>query len=79
MVPRKNFNPTENAWGAFENISRCPSLDVDNEAFPRFANPETSASKAMAWAVGFNWYLNKNIRAAANFIQTDSAVAEVAP
>ena len=71
VVPRKNFNPTENAWGAFEIIARYSSLDVDDEAFPRFANPETSASEATAWAVGFNWYLNKNIRAAANFIQTD--------
>jgi phosphate-selective porin len=25
----------------------------------------------MAWAVGFNWFLNKNVRAAANFMHTD--------
>ena len=25
----------------------------------------------MAWAVGLNWYLNKNIRASADFMHTD--------
>lgn len=31
-------------------------------SFPAFANLASSASAAEAWAVGFNWYLNKNLR-----------------
>ncbi len=71
VVPRHLFDPHENSWGAFEIIGRYSTLDVDDGAFPLFADPATSASEATAWAVGFNWYLNRNIRAAANFFHTD--------
>lgn len=71
VVPLHPFNPHENHWGALELVARVSSLEVDDDAFPLFADPATSAAEAMAWAVGFNWYLNKNIRASANFMRTD--------
>ncbi len=51
-------------------VARYADLDVDNKAFPIFANPATSASEAEAWAVGLNWYLNRNIRVNASYSRT---------
>jgi phosphate-selective porin OprO and OprP len=70
VVPRRPFQPRRNCWGAVEVVLRCSSLDVDNHAFPLFADPTMSASQAMAWVVGLNWYLNKNVRASMDFFHT---------
>ena len=70
VVPRRAFNPLQNGWGAVEVVARVSALDVDNKAFPLFADPNQSASKAMSWAVGLNWDLNKNVRTSADFFHT---------
>jgi phosphate-selective porin OprO/OprP len=70
ITPRKPFNPSLNQWGAFQIVGRWSELDLDNDAFPLFANPLASASDAKAWAVGLNWYLNKNIKASTSFSRT---------
>ncbi|HEU4655262.1 MAG TPA: porin, partial [Steroidobacteraceae bacterium] len=58
-------------WGAFEFVGRYHQLDVDDDAFTggtnSFANPDTSASRARAWGVGVNWYLNQNFKWAVNY------------
>jgi len=51
-------------------VGRYAELDVDDAAFAGFANPLASASKAQAWSVGLNWYLNKNIRFATSYSHT---------
>jgi phosphate-selective porin OprO and OprP len=71
VIPRKPFDPHLGSWGALEVVARYSLLDVDNDAFPTFADPDKSASRAMAWVVGFNWYLNKNVQAAVNYFHTD--------
>ncbi len=71
VTPRKPFDAHANSWGAFEVAVRYAQLNVDDDAFPLFADPTTSASEAAAWAVGLNWYLNKNLRASMNFFHTD--------
>ncbi len=71
VVPRKPFDPHVNSWGALEVAVRYAQLNVDDDAFPLFADPTTSASEAAAWAVGLNWYLNKNLRASVDFFYTD--------
>jgi phosphate-selective porin OprO/OprP len=68
--PRRPFDPKNGTWGAFELIARFGQLDVDDEALPAFADPSKSASRATAWAVGLNWYLNKNVRAWLDYEQT---------
>jgi phosphate-selective porin OprO/OprP len=68
--PRKPFDPRANHWGALQLVARYADLDVDDKAFPVFANPASSASGAKAWAVGLNWYLNKNIRVNTSFSRT---------
>ncbi|HZF02574.1 MAG TPA: porin [Methylomirabilota bacterium] len=70
ITPRHPFNPRKNQWGAFQIVGRYADLDVDDKAFPTFANPNTSASAAHAWSAGINWYLNKNIRVNASYSHT---------
>ena len=70
VTPRHPFNPHEGHWGALQLAGRFAKLDVDNAAFPTFANPATSASEATAWAAGLNWYLNRNIKVMTSFSHT---------
>jgi phosphate-selective porin OprO/OprP len=70
LTPRHPFDPRNGEWGAWQVVARYAELNVDDNAFPVFANPATSASAAQAWAVGLNWYLNKNIRVNASFSRT---------
>jgi phosphate-selective porin OprO/OprP len=70
VTPRHPFDPRNGNWGALQLVARYADLNIDKAAFPVFANPATSASGAHAWAVGLNWYLNKNIRANASFSRT---------
>ncbi len=70
VVPKHPFDPKRRQWGAWQVVGRFAELDVDNRAFPNYANPNTSASEAKAWAAGLNWYLNRNIRVDASFSHT---------
>lgn len=70
VVPTKPFNPASGHWGALELVARYARLHVDSDAFPTFASSSTSASAARAWAVGLNWWLNKNVRVMSSFSRT---------
>jgi len=69
----KPFEPKESNWGAFELAARYSKLNVDRDAFPAFADPAKSAQTATAWAVGINWYLNRNTKLTVDYEQTDFA------
>jgi phosphate-selective porin OprO/OprP len=69
--PKKPFSLTDNQWGAWEIIARYSHLDIDDEAFPTFSNPDTSASEANGLGFGINWYANRNVRTSLNYIHTD--------
>ena len=71
VVPRRNFNPRAGAWGALQLVARYSELKIDDDAFPLYANPATSASSASEWSVGLNWYLNRNVRVGTSFSHTD--------
>jgi phosphate-selective porin OprO/OprP len=60
--PKKVFDPAAGTWGAFEIAARYHKQEIDEAAFPVFANIASSASEAEAWALGFNWYFNRNLR-----------------
>lgn len=72
--PKHPFNLKTGDWGAFEIAARYNVLDVDNGAFAgggaSLSDPTRSATKATAWGVGLNWYLNKNIRVNLDYEQT---------
>jgi phosphate-selective porin OprO/OprP len=71
VTPKRPFSPGNGGWGAWEIAARVGQLDVDNDAFPLFANPSLSASQATSWGVGLNWHLNKNLKVNLNYDQTD--------
>lgn len=70
VVPRHPFSWKEGGWGAWQLVARFSELDIDDNAFPTFANPATSARSAKEWSVGLNWYLNRNVRTGVSFSHT---------
>jgi phosphate-selective porin OprO and OprP len=66
FTPGSVFSLDNGTWGALELVARYQELDIDDDAFvggsDSFANPESAASKASAWGVGVNWYLNQNYK-----------------
>jgi phosphate-selective porin OprO/OprP len=69
--PRRTFDPAKKTWGALELAVRVNRLVVDGAAFSRgFADPARSAREARAWAVGLNWYLNRNVKYVVDYERT---------
>ncbi|HET8836445.1 MAG TPA: porin, partial [Gemmatimonadales bacterium] len=69
-APRKPFDPKAGTFGAIELAARYGELSIDDAAFPAFANPSSTPSKAKAWAVGINWYLARSIKAVVDYEHT---------
>ncbi len=67
VVPFHNFDPKNGYWGAFEVLARASNLRVDDKTFPFYANLATSAKEAAETTLGFNWYLNYNLKLNADF------------
>lgn len=70
VTPRKPFGLSDGGWGAWQLVARIAALDIDNAAFPFFADPSLSARSAEAWSVGLNWWLNRNVRLMTSFSHT---------
>lgn len=70
VTPNHPFSPLNGSWGAVQLVGRYAQLDVDKKAFSGYADPGTSASEADSWAVGLNWYLNRNLRINTSFSKT---------
>ncbi len=70
IVPRNNFDIDKKTWGAFELASRLSWLNLDHDAFPRYASSASAVERAIAWTVGLNWYLNKNLKFMTDFEST---------
>jgi phosphate-selective porin OprO/OprP len=72
--PGSIFSLENGTWGAFELVGRYHELSIDDDAFiggaDSFADPEVSARKATAWALGVNWYLNENLKWVLNYERT---------
>jgi phosphate-selective porin OprO and OprP len=70
-TPGSIFSLENHTWGAWELVARYHELDIDDDAFVggtnSFANPDSAASKASAWGVGVNWYLNQNYKWSVNY------------
>lgn len=70
VTPKKPFDLAAHAWGDFEIAARYSHLDVEDAAFPLFANPASSPRAADAWAVGLNWYLSRSLRVMLDYEDT---------
>ena len=68
--PDNPFALGESGWGALELTARYGELDIDDAAFPLFANPASAADGASSWGFGFNWYLNAHFKIVADYLHT---------
>jgi phosphate-selective porin OprO/OprP len=69
--PLRPVGGANGGWGAWEITARVSGLDVDDDAFPIFANPATAATAALTYGVGLNWHLNRNLKLTLNYGHTD--------
>ncbi|WP_225591595.1 porin [Stenotrophomonas sp. STM01] len=69
VTPSRPFG-VNGGRGAFELTARYGELEIDEAAFPFYADPATSASHIRAWTVGANWYLTPNLKLATNYLQS---------
>ncbi len=70
VIPRNNFDPAHDQWGAFELVGRLSRLRVDEDAFPVFASAAVSAREAREATIGGTWYMNPNIKLNLDFAFT---------
>jgi phosphate-selective porin OprO/OprP len=70
--PAHPFAPFEGRqhWGAWELEFRHSELSIDKNAFPRYANPATSAQGAVESAAGLNWHINRHTKLVMNYEYT---------
>jgi phosphate-selective porin OprO and OprP len=70
VIPKTSPEGSRRIPGAFEIAGRYHELHVDTAVFPLFASLSTAARTAKAWAVGLNWYINRNVKYVIDFEQT---------
>ena len=70
VKPSHRFGPGMGGWGAFAVVGRYGVLEVDDHAFPLFADLRVSASEAASWTAGLNWSLNGNLKLVLNCLHT---------
>jgi phosphate-selective porin OprO and OprP len=69
--PQKPFDPAKGQWGALELAARVNGLELDDDAFAAgFVDPARSVHDALAWAVGLNWHLTRNVKQVADYERT---------
>ena len=66
-------------WGALELVARYGRLEIDDAAFPLFADPTQAMAAAHGWGIGLNWYLTRNFKLVANYTRTAFDAALGAP
>jgi len=70
LKPSNAFSLDGDGWGAFEVVGRYGRLDIDDAAFPLFADPAVASAAARSWGIGLNWYFNANFKLVANYART---------
>lgn len=70
VKPRAAFDPWHGRWGALQFAARWSELSIDKSSF-LLLDPSKSITRASAWTVGANWFLNQNMRLMADYEQTD--------
>lgn len=69
--PNHPFAVGADGFGAVELAARVGALEIDDAAFPLFADPAVSARRTQAWTLGVNWYLTQNLKLVANYSEAD--------
>jgi phosphate-selective porin OprO/OprP len=69
--PLKPFDPAKGQWGALEVAARVNGLEVDEDTIAAgFVDPSRSVRDALAWALGLNWHLTRNVKQVADYERT---------
>lgn len=71
VTPDQPFSGLGSGPGAFELAARYSELEVDEDAFPTFANPATAARTARGLGFGVNWWASRNARLMLSYERTD--------
>lgn len=72
VTPINPFDPRKGRWGAFEVALRGGQIRVDENAFDLgFASEGTSTREAIGYALGLNWYFNRNFKFQVNWERTE--------
>lgn len=69
VKPIRNFDPTQGTWGALQVAARWSQLFIDKNTFT-FIDPTKAVNKADSWALGLNWFLNRNAIIRADYEET---------
>jgi phosphate-selective porin OprO/OprP len=71
VTAKNSFDPGSGRWGAFELAARVHGIELGSEALNAgLVDPAKTVREAFAWAVGVNWYLNRNIKQVVDFERT---------
>ncbi len=64
VAPQADFNPfsPDGGIGAWEVVARVGQTNIDEDAFPIFADPNAAAEQASSYGAGLNWYINENFK-----------------
>jgi phosphate-selective porin OprO/OprP len=69
--PAKPFDPAKGQWGAVEVAARVNGLEVDGDTIAAgVVDPSRSVRDALAWAVGLNWHLTRNVKQVLDYERT---------
>jgi phosphate-selective porin OprO/OprP len=71
VKPANNVDIKNGHWGAWQVVARLTELDVDDDAFPVFADPQTFSTKASTFGLGVHWIMNPMIRITVDYDATD--------
>jgi phosphate-selective porin OprO/OprP len=68
LRPKKPFDPAKGQWGALEVAARVHGIELDKSSYESGAvDPAKSARRALAWAVGLNWSMTRNVKQVVDF------------
>ena len=72
ITVKNPFDPWNGKWGAVAVSARYGTLDVDRDAFRlKFADPTKSVQRAEEFALGTEWFWNRNIQVYLDYFQTE--------
>jgi phosphate-selective porin OprO/OprP len=66
--PRHSFEPSSGRWGGLELVARVHAFELDRGSVDGgLVDPARSVRRILAWAVGFNWLLSRNVKQVVTF------------
>jgi phosphate-selective porin OprO and OprP len=63
VIPKRNFDPANGGWGAWEVAARYSTLNLNDGP--------VEGGELTDWTLGVNWHINPNIRVMANYVRAD--------